>query len=139
MENTHWLLWLTGAAGGGALIKVIADWMARLLKGKTEKGIDIVDLTSQITQVFEHTLKVTTESASRDRMMLEGRLYKLEAKVEEVSIELDTYREITSSAYDCTLLKGNPDYQCPVIDKKLRYNSNKCNLIQSLKDGEPIK
>ena len=82
---------------------------------------------------------MTTEASARDRTMLEGRLYRLEATVEGVRLELDTYREITSSAYDCSLLKGNPDFQCPVIASKRDYNVNKCDLIQSLKDGEPIK
>lgn len=139
MEESHWLLWLVGAAGGGAIIKAIADWITRSTKGKTAKAVDVVDLTSQITHAFEHMLKVTMESYGRDRTMLEGRLFRVEATVEALRLEVDTYREITSSAYDCTLLKGNPDFQCPVIKNKQSLNTEKCNLIQSLKDGESIK
>lgn len=134
--DSNWLLWLLGAGSLGSIISPIVN---KLLKSKAEKDIDIVNLTSQIAQAFEHTLRVTTEASARDRAMLEGRLYRLEATVEEVRLELDTYREITSNAYDCSLLKGNPDFQCPVIASKRDYNVNKYDLIQSLKDGEPIK
>lgn len=131
----HWVLWLIGAGSGGVIVKVIADWLANKLKGDTEKGVDIVSLTSQIATVFENTLRVTTEANARDRAILEGKLYKLEARVESISIELDSHREIISSAYDCSLLKGNPDFQCPVIINKKTFNNDRVDLINSLRNG----
>lgn len=122
MGDIHWSLWLLGVAGGGAIIKVLADWLARVLKGDTEKGIDTTALATAISDALNVTLTTVSgqyitiiEKLNVENERLDRRVSLLELKVEDLIIEVDEYRIITSSTHRCALLKDNPEFKCPVV------------------------
>lgn len=132
--------WFVAASGTTGVLGMLAG---RFLRTREQKGSDMADMLTKISEAFEKTLATTMKystdviekmrtdderSEARYRE-LEARCMKLEQRLEDREADRELLKSIVNEAVNCKFLKSGRNDECPVIrenQKRLKARCKKC-------------